>query len=455
MLRCDADAAAVVHQNFRAAALGNLALSALVAVALWEHVDPERILGWVAALWLMVAFRWAIDRRYPGPVADEARTAAWSHWSLVGVAASGTAWGSAAILFLTPGVEDLICLPLGGVTAGSVMTGAVFLPAVYAFTIPALLPLTVMLLATSGAMGEPIGFMVAVYAILLFFIAHHLNRYFRDTLRLKGENAALEKKLSRARYETELAEEFLSNLSHELRTPLNAISGFAQLQVQQIFGPLGDRRYAGYARDIRDSAEHLLALIADIEDMSRIESGNLVLELAPVDVTDLALRAIGIAFGRAGDDKPNCVTDVEDNLPLLMADRRRLTQIIVHLLSNASKFTPAAGTVTVRIGREANGDLALTVEDTGCGIAPEDIPTAMRPFGQVGRGQKAPHAGLGLGLNLVTKLAELQEARFEIKSHVGVGTRAVIWFPASRLVTSEDGEAAPGEKGSARLAIAG
>jgi PAS domain S-box-containing protein len=246
-----------------------------------------------------------------------------------------------------------------------------------------------------------------------------------------------EDELRRTKDEAESASraksEFLATMSHELRTPLNAIIGFSDIMLNERFGPLANARYAEYARDINGSGEHLLELINDILDLSKAEAGKLELHERPVDIEHVIDMSLGMVRSRAENAGIELAKDVAAGLPRLNADERKLRQILLNLLSNAVKFTPADGRVRVSAAPSANG-LTLTVEDSGIGIAAGDIPKAMSPFGQVNTPLSGTHTGTGLGLPLTKRLAEMHDARFELRSELGTGTTVTIEFPTSRLI---------------------
>ena len=228
--------------------------------------------------------------------------------------------------------------------------------------------------------------------------------------------------------------QFLANMSHELRTPLNAVLGFSEVMMSEIMGPLGDRRYHEYAKDIHDAGSHLLDIIDDILDMSKIEAGHFDLDAQWIDVADLVgetLRLIGARRAREGG--LTIVREIEPNLPPLYADLRSVKQILLNLLGNAVKFTPSGGKVTVAARLLPSRGLALSVSDTGLGIAAQDIPQALKPFGQIERALSRRHGGVGLGLPLSKHLAELHDGTLEIASEPGKGTNVSVYFPPARV----------------------
>lgn len=226
--------------------------------------------------------------------------------------------------------------------------------------------------------------------------------------------------------------EFLANTSHELRTPLNAIIGFAEIISAELLGPIGNGRYLEYSGDIVGSARLLLQLIDDILDISQLEGGRLSLSEGWVDLTDVAASVIGNYSARAQECAIELDCEVEDGL-MLFGDERRMKQILNNLLSNAFKFTPPDGHVSVRIARaEANDGVVVTVSDSGVGIADRDLGTALARFGRIGHAGLAATPGTGLGLPLVKELVELHGGAFSIASEVGAGTDVRIEFPPER-----------------------
>ena len=227
--------------------------------------------------------------------------------------------------------------------------------------------------------------------------------------------------------------QFLANMSHELRTPLNAVLGFSEVMLSEIMGPLGDRRYHEYAKDIHDAGSHLLDIIDDILDMSKIEAGHFDLDAQWIDVADPVDETLRLIGARAGEGGLTIVREIESNLPPLYADLRSVKQILLNLLGNAVKFTPPGGKVTVGARLLPSRGLALSVSDTGLGIAAEDIPQALKPFGQIERALSRRHGGVGLGLPLSKHLAELHDGTLEIASEPGKGTNVSVYFPPARV----------------------
>jgi PAS domain S-box-containing protein len=227
--------------------------------------------------------------------------------------------------------------------------------------------------------------------------------------------------------------QFLANMSHELRTPLNAIIGFSEVISNKLFGDLNDR-YTDYAGDIVASGRHLLGLINDILDLSKIDLGQATLSEGEVDVSRAVHSCQRLMFERAERGGVHVQVALPPDLPLLWADETKVKQIVLNLLSNAVKFTERGGRVTITAAIMTDGGLTLSIIDTGIGMRSEDIPKAMTPFGQLESTFERRFEGTGLGLPLVQRLVELHGAEFRLDSHPGKGTKAEVRFPRSRVI---------------------
>ena len=232
--------------------------------------------------------------------------------------------------------------------------------------------------------------------------------------------------------------EFLANMSHELRTPLNAIIGFAEIMSQEIKGPLGNSEYHQYVTNIVKSGSHLLSIINDLLDISKIEAGKTELYEEAANVRRTIDLCMTLVKERAQTGSVTLAVDetcTQDALPRLRADPRMLKQILLNLLSNAVKFTPAGGRVTVNVRRDESGDLLLDVKDSGIGIAEADIARALMPFAQIDNARNRRFEGTGLGLPLTKSLVELHGGSLSIASQLEQGTTATVRFPAARVIT--------------------
>lgn len=243
-----------------------------------------------------------------------------------------------------------------------------------------------------------------------------------DEARRRAENANLAKS------------QFLATMSHELRTPLNAVLGFSEVMKNEVLGPLENKRYHEYVQNIHTSGAHLLNLINEILDLSRIEAGKYELHEHPVRIVDVLDDSCSLLKLRAETKGLELIELYDATLPALWADERSLRQICLNLISNAIKFTPRGGSITLIVKANADGEQVLSIRDTGPGIPEHEIPKVMEAFGQGSLAQKTAEGGTGLGLPIVRKLIELHGGRFELKSKLRKGTEVTAFFPRNRII---------------------
>ncbi|MEG6510115.1 PAS domain-containing sensor histidine kinase [Methyloligella sp. 2.7D] len=270
----------------------------------------------------------------------------------------------------------------------------------------------------------------------------------RDISERKQQEAVLLQARDQAESASRAKTQFLANMSHELRTPLNAVIGFSEILNRELFGRLGEDRYRDYARLIHESGQHLLQVLNDILDMSKIEAGKFNIVREPFDVASL-LKSCGELMRTQADQREiNLAVELPEDMPELLADKRACKQMLLNVISNAIKFTEAGGTVQVRA--EACPDaIDLIVSDDGIGIAEEDVVNLGNPFVQADNSYNRRHDGAGLGLSVVKGLVRLHGGRLGIESALGQGTTVTISLPKDKDASPEATERLPRQASAA------
>jgi signal transduction histidine kinase len=257
--------------------------------------------------------------------------------------------------------------------------------------------------------------------------------------RRRGTEAA-ETELRDARRKTErvAAEkmEFLGKVSHEFRTPLNTITGFAEVMMSERYGPIGNDRYKEYLKDIHGAGTHLVSVLNDMLDLSKVEAGKLEFKFVDVSLNDLTQQCVSVMQPQANRARIIIRTSITPGLPRVVADERSLRQIVINLLANAIKFTGPGGQAIVSTAVTDSGEIVLRVRDTGVGMSASDIEAALEPFRQSATSGNWGSGGIGLGLPLTKALAEANQANFAIKSAPGAGTLVEIAFPHGRVAAN-------------------
>jgi signal transduction histidine kinase len=250
---------------------------------------------------------------------------------------------------------------------------------------------------------------------------------------LQSRANALDLALVRAESASRAKSDFLATMSHELRTPLNAIIGFSELMIRQLFGPLGNKHYLDYSKDINESGTHLLSLVNDILDLSRIEAGSETLEESNVNIEAVAASVLKLTSPHAEERHIQRSIEKSQNLPHIIGDERKIRQVFFNLVTNAIKFNKEGGSISIAIFAD---ELALYVEvrDTGIGMDEKDIPRALERFGQISSNLNRTHDGLGIGLPLCQAIVRQHGGQLVVSSTVGKGTTVQVRFPASRFV---------------------
>jgi two-component system cell cycle sensor histidine kinase PleC len=424
-------------------------LAIVVAVGLMSWAPVDGLLFWLAALFVSKGVLISLCRRFQGTPRKHANTGQWRRKLAAAEFLYGTTWAS--VVFVDVGTAHQMpafffaFAAVMVVIAVRTMFASTVLPILYAGTVP----MTAALVLRFALAGDPFYWAMAAVAVgihvYLIFLANGLHTTVIAMLEYRAEKDALIAELeqskavsdeARRRAETaNLAKsQFLANMSHELRTPLNAILGFSEMMSGEILGPLEHPTYKSYCEDINRSGQHLLNLINQILDLSRIEAGRYELMEEPVSlgfVMDDCRRLLKL---RAESKGLNVIEDFAENMPPLWAEQRALRQICLNLLSNAIKFTPASGAITLTVGVNRRGEQFLSVKDTGPGIPDSEIPRVMSSFGQGSLAQQTGEGGSGLGLPIVKGLVDLHGGKFELKSRLRQGTEIVVTFPLHRIM---------------------
>jgi two-component system cell cycle sensor histidine kinase PleC len=312
-------------------------------------------------------------------------------------------------------------------------------------------PMTLAVALRLVLLGDPFYYALAAMALgvhaYFIFLARGLNSTALAMLEFRAEKDALiaeleeEKAISdEARHRAEAANKaksrFLATMSHELRTPLNAIMGFSEVMHSEILGPLNNDTYREYALNIHDSGSHLLNLINEILDLSRIEAGRYELHEETLRLADIAEDCMRLLKLRAEGKGLQLIEEFDDNLAQVWADPRAIRQVCLNLLSNALKFTPKGGRITTIIQATPDGGQLLCVRDTGPGIPKEEIPKVLQAFGQGSLAHQTAEGGTGLGLPIVQNLVELHGGSFDLRSELRKGTEAIITLPPQRVLAT-------------------
>ncbi len=329
--------------------------------------------------------------------------------------------------------------------AANALTTRTLPPATVVSTLPATIGVAAMLLVEGGLLNYSLAAIVLGGEIFFVYLARQLHKSDLETIAHQAEKDVLITELEEAREMSDEARrhaeqaniaksQFLATMSHELRTPLNAIIGFSEVLKSELLGPHGVPQYKEYAGDIHASGLHLLNLINELLDLSRIEAGKYELNEEVVSLVDIADDCRRMTEIRAKAKSIELTFTTADHLPKLWGDERAIRQVVLNLLSNAIKFTPQNGKIQLIVARSADGGQLVSVRDNGPGIPAEEMETVLSSFGQGSLAQKTAEQGAGLGLPIVRKIMELHQGRFDLFSKLRFGTEAIATFPRSRVM---------------------
>jgi len=430
---------------------GALAMPALVIIlaafsCLW--VPPLLAAFWAAVVVAANTAAVLLCRRFKK--LDPGRFHA-AHWTTSFVTAEtvyGVAWAMLALLSLAGGDQNLavamFSMAMVGVAANAVATRT--LPAATVMsTLPVTLTVGIKLATLGGVLNWSLAALTVGGEIFFLYLARQMHHSELETVMHQAEKDALINELEEAREMSDEARrhaeqaniaksQFLATMSHELRTPLNAIIGFSEVLKSELLGPHAVPQYKEYAGDIHASGQHLLNLINELLDLSRIEAGKYELNEEAVSLIDIAEDCRRMVELRARGKGIELVCSYGNNLPRLWGDERAIRQVVLNLLSNAIKFTPQSGKVSLVVTRSGDGGQLVAVRDNGPGIPEEEIKTVLSSFGQGSLAQKTAEQGAGLGLPIVQKIMELHQGRFDLFSKLRFGTEVIATFPRARVM---------------------
>ena len=454
-------------QNRISAAYALPLLIAIVASAALLWVRPLAVVAWASLVLAMHLAMLALCRRYIGTIPADVPIKAWARRFVTAEFLTGVAWAAILVVVQADGGNSggieifqfatmLVVISVVTSLASTVPTAAV------AGTIPITLTLVAVFLGRNELLLIALSVMGLGAQVFFLILA---SRLYSATLNMLGFRA--EKDLLIAELETansisdearRRAEEanlaksrFLATMSHELRTPLNAILGFSEIMKNEVLGPIGHKNYKEYVGDIHTSGQHLLNLINEILDLSRIEAGRYELHEEPVNLAHIAEDCVNLLQLKAKSKDIAITQNFQRGLPRLWVDDRAVRQITLNLLSNAIKFTPTGGEISVAVAASPEGGQYLSVRDNGPGIPPEEIPIVLSSFGQGSIAHKNAERGAGLGLPIVQALMATHDGTFELKSKLREGTEAIATFPQSRVMEAlppvNDPDREPGRRG--------
>ena len=449
--RLELDQLRIAEANVQPAAYAMPAFALVLAVMLAAWVPAEQLAYWFAAVCAGSGRYWAghkfLTLKDPSPLSVRR----WHYALAVLTVAANLTWMYPAFAFYDYCPETgqmLFALVAGCSLAAGVAMLAPSALLVWAAIVPYALALIAPPLLHGGALHYGVSALGVGLALFMIHVGRTMHFSARDLFLTREDKNELIEQLAAAKFESDKARqraeaasqaksEFLANMSHELRTPLNAILGFSEIMKGEVFGSLGSPQYVEYAGHIHGSGQHLLGLINDVLDLARIEAGRFVVKATEIDMREQAKNALTLFAVRSAQGNVDLKQEVEPGLPLLLADERALRQILLNLISNAVKFTPGGGHVTLFARRSGAGGMEVGVRDTGVGIDPADLDTVFEAFGQGQHDVAVREKGTGLGLPIVRGLVEAHGGKMRLSSELGKGTTVTCYFPRERLTAPQ------------------
>jgi two-component system, cell cycle sensor histidine kinase PleC len=440
-----------------------LVLGIAGAASLWT--SGLVITAWLVAVISGQGLLVLLARRFLASAPDSKRLKRWRLRFALGELMTATCWAALGLHLANVGQEAanvFVLFLMMLIVAVSTMLSATIPSVMYVGAIPVALVVLTTSIMGGTVTGSAVSLMAAAALAYFMVLGNRLHRSAVETLEFRAEKDALIAELEQAKANSDearrRAEEanlaksrFLATMSHELRTPLNAILGFSEVMRAEIFGPLNVPNYKEYVEDIHASGQHLLNLINEILDLSRIEAGRYELKEEAVKLAHVVDECHHLLKLRAKAKGITIREVIEPDMPALWADERAVRQVTLNLLSNAIKFTPQGGDVMVKVGWTSSGGQYLMVTDTGPGIPAEEIPIVLSSFGRGSLAIKTAEQGTGLGLPIVKGLIDLHGGKFALRSKLREGTEVIVTFPAARVMEAL-APIAQGERGGSNRA---
>ena len=422
------------------------------------------IMAWALGTLFVYAGLVLMARRASRAHCDKEMTRRWRHRFLVAYAVIGVSWALFAYQDCTTCQGDNFVFYKSAILlialAATAMTTFALRYALYFATVPAILALALRVGISRDVSDFSVLAMIVGAALFFIFMSQRLYTTNLKMLSFQTEKDDLIAELEVAKSvsdearrraeESNLAKSrFLASMSHELRTPLNAILGFSEVMAGEVLGPISNPSYKEYVGDIHRSGQHLLNLINEILDLSRIEAGRYELNENALALADIAADCIGLVQLKARSKNISITEAFEENMPMVWADEKSMRQVILNLLSNAVKFTPNGGEIQVKLGWTAGGGQYVAIKDDGPGIPEEEIPVVLSAFGQGSIAIKSAEQGTGLGLPIVQAILAKHGGEFVFKSKLREGTEGIAILPRERVLESispVEGLAGAGQK---------
>lgn len=442
-------------RNEQTAAATMWAMAALFALASMFWAPKLQGCAWLLAVIAAKVVLLDLGRRFRALPRDEADVAVWRRRFTMAEFLNGLTWAGFALVGVDSATMNnmaqfsshvFIFATLIVLLAVRMTFASPVISILYAGTVPMTVAVVGRLLMLQDPFYYALASMAVGVHVYFVFLAKGLNstavamleyRQQKDSLIAELAEAKLVSDEARRRAETanKAKSRFLATMSHELRTPLNAIMGFSEVMKAEIMGPLNNPTYREYAGNIHESGRHLLHLINEILDLSRIEAGRYDLNEEPVRLSDVAEDSLRLLRLKATSKGLELIENFEPDLSQVWVDQRAIRQICLNLLSNALKFTPKGGSITITVESSADGGQLISVRDTGPGIPADEIPRVLQAFGQGSLAHETAEGGTGLGLPIVQSLIELHGGTFELLSELRRGTEAIVRLPKTRVLS--------------------